>query len=44
MGSGLGLGVAQSLVQQHNGLIKYRDDLAMTTFSIYIPLIFEEQA
>jgi len=44
MGSGLGLGVAQSLVQQHNGLIEYRDDLAMTTFSIYIPLIFEEQA
>ena len=44
MGSGLGLGVAQSLVQQHNGIIEYRDDLAMTTFSIYIPLIIEEQA
>ena len=44
MGSGLGLGVAQSLVQQHNGIIEYRDDLAMTTFSIYIPLIFEDQA
>ncbi len=44
MGSGLGLGVAQSLVQQHNGLIEYRDDLPMTTFSVYIPLLFEEQA
>ena len=41
-GSGLGLGVAQSLVQQHNGVIEYRDDIEMTTFSIYIPVMLEE--
>ncbi len=43
-GSGLGLGVAQSLVQQHNGLIEYRDDIEMTTFSIYIPIQLGEQS
>ena len=43
-GSGLGLGVAQSLVHRHNGLIEYRDDKAMTTFSVYIPLILEEHS
>ena len=42
-GSGLGLGVAQTLVQQHNGLIEYRDDIEMTTFSIYLPILLEEQ-
>ena len=41
-GSGLGLGLAQSLVQQHDGMIEYRDDIEQTTFSVYIPLNLSE--
>jgi len=41
-GTGLGLGVAQSIVQQHQGAIEYRQDKPRTTFSIYLPILFAE--
>jgi len=37
-GTGLGLGIAQSLIQQHGGLIEYQDKSKQTTFSIYLPV------
>jgi len=36
-GTGLGLGIAQSLIQQHSGLIEYQDASERTTFTIYLP-------
>lgn len=38
-GTGLGLGIAQSLIQQHTGLIEYQDKSERTTFSIYLPVV-----
>ncbi len=37
-GTGLGLGIAQSLIQQHSGLIEYQDVSERTTFTIYLPV------
>lgn len=37
--TGLGLGIAQSLVQQHNGLVEYSREKAKTVFSIYLPVL-----
>lgn len=36
--SGLGLSIAQSIVNQHNGLIAFTSDVGDTCFSIYLPL------
>ncbi len=40
-GTGLGLSIAQSLVQQHGGLIECASEPGKTTFDIYLPI--EEQ-
>ncbi len=37
-GTGLGLGIAQSLIQQHDGLIEYLDKKQQTTFAIHLPI------
>jgi len=37
-GTGLGLSIAQTIVQQHGGLIKYESTPGNTVFSIYLPL------
>lgn len=37
--SGLGLGIAQSLIQQQEGIIEFVSDSANTVFSIYLPVI-----
>lgn len=37
-GTGLGLSIAQSLVNQHNGLIECASEPGNTVFSIYLPL------
>jgi len=37
-GTGLGLSIAQSLVNQHNGLIECESEPGKTIFSIYLPL------
>jgi len=37
-GTGLGLGIAQNLIQQHSGLIEYKDSSNRTTFTIYLPV------
>ena len=37
-GSGLGLSIAQSLIQQHNGLIEFTSKPGETCFTILIPL------
>jgi two-component system nitrogen regulation sensor histidine kinase GlnL len=37
-GSGLGLSISQSIINQHRGLIECDDTAEQTTFSIYIPL------
>lgn len=37
--SGLGLGIAQSLIQQQEGIIEFVSDSAGTIFSIYLPVI-----
>lgn len=36
--SGLGLSIAQSIVNQHHGLIAFTTDVGDTCFSIYLPL------
>ena len=41
-GTGLGLGIAQSLIQQHSGLVELKDKKQETTFSIYLPLESEK--
>lgn len=40
-GTGLGLSIAQSLINQHNGLIECNSEPGKTVFSIFLPL--EEQ-
>lgn len=37
-GTGLGLSIAQSLINQHNGLIECESEPGNTAFSIYLPL------
>ncbi len=37
-GTGLGLSIAQSLINQHNGLIECESEPGQTVFSIYLPL------
>ncbi len=37
-GTGLGLSIAQSLINQHNGLIECESEPGNTIFSIYLPL------
>jgi len=37
-GTGLGLSIAQSLVQQHQGLIEYDSHAGRTCFNIYLPM------
>jgi two-component system nitrogen regulation sensor histidine kinase GlnL len=37
-GTGLGLSIAQSLINQHNGLIECESEPENTVFSIYLPL------
>ena len=38
-GTGLGLSIAQSLINQHNGLIECESEPGNTVFSIYLPLV-----
>ncbi|MFP3874951.1 MAG: nitrogen regulation protein NR(II) [Thiohalophilus sp.] len=40
-GTGLGLSIAQSLIQQHNGIIECESEPGQTVFSIYIPIELE---
>ncbi len=37
-GTGLGLSIAQSLIQQHNGLIEFSSEPGRTVFTILIPI------
>ncbi|MGD8407899.1 MAG: ATP-binding protein, partial [Thiohalophilus sp.] len=37
-GTGLGLAIAQSLIQQHNGIIECKSKPGRTEFTIYIPI------
>ncbi len=37
-GTGLGLSIAQSLVNQHNGLIEYQSEPGKTVFTILLPM------
>ena len=37
-GTGLGLSIAQSLINQHNGLIECNSEPGSTVFSIYLPM------
>ncbi len=37
-GSGLGLSIAQSLIEQHNGVIECQSEPGRTTFSILLPI------
>ena len=41
--SGLGLSIAQSIVNQHHGLIAFTSEVGETCFSIYLPLEYEHQ-
>ena len=41
-GTGLGLSIAQTLVQQHNGLIECESEPGKTVFSILIPIEKEQ--
>lgn len=38
-GTGLGLSIAQSLINQHNGLIECNSEPGNTVFSIYLPIV-----
>jgi two-component system nitrogen regulation sensor histidine kinase GlnL len=42
-GTGLGLSIAQSLINQHNGLIECESEPGNTVFSIYLPLIARQK-
>jgi len=37
-GTGLGLSVAQSIVQQHHGMITFESEPGKTQFSIILPM------
>ncbi|MEA2639740.1 MAG: hypothetical protein QOF51_1134 [Chloroflexota bacterium] len=37
-GTGLGLSVVQSVVNDHHGYVDYRSDVGGTTFSVYLPV------
>jgi two-component system nitrogen regulation sensor histidine kinase GlnL len=37
-GTGLGLSIAQSLINQHEGIIEYESEIGCTEFSIFLPL------
>jgi len=37
-GTGLGLSISQTIISQHNGLIKFESAPGNTTFTIYLPL------
>jgi two-component system nitrogen regulation sensor histidine kinase GlnL len=37
-GTGLGLSIAQSLINQHEGIIEYESEIGRTEFSIFLPL------
>lgn len=43
-GTGLGLSIAQSLINQHDGLIECKSEPGCTVFSIYLPLENEHAA
>jgi len=43
-GTGLGLSIAQSLINQHNGLIKVTSRPAETVFTLYLPLSADPSA
>ncbi|MDD5274475.1 MAG: nitrogen regulation protein NR(II) [Methylovulum sp.] len=40
-GTGLGLSIAQSLINQHNGLIECNSEPGHTVFSIYLPILVQ---
>ncbi len=42
-GTGLGLSIAQSLINQHNGLIECESRPGCTEFSIFLPLITDDE-
>lgn len=37
-GTGLGLSIAQSLINQHNGIIEFESEPGRTVFTVYLPL------
>ncbi|AOE49048.1 nitrogen regulation protein NR(II) [Kangiella sediminilitoris] len=41
--SGLGLGIAQSLIQQQKGIIEFSTNAEKTCFSIYLPILKDEE-
>ena len=41
-GTGLGLSIAQTIINQHHGLIKFKSHPGKTVFSIYLPLTLSE--
>ncbi|VAW55526.1 Nitrogen regulation protein NtrB [hydrothermal vent metagenome] len=43
-GTGLGLSIAQSLINQHSGLIKMRSRPGKTVFTLYFPLSTEPRS
>jgi len=38
-GTGLGLSIAQSLINQHNGMIECTSEPGNTVFSVYLPIL-----
>lgn len=42
-GTGLGLSIAQALINQHNGLIECSSEPGNTVFSIFLPIIMQEE-
>ena len=37
-GTGLGLSIAQTMVNQHNGIIEFTSEPGNTVFTIFLPL------